>query len=417
MSGNDNGTGRWDEDVPLPFDPALARMTGETIVCFGWIDWKGSSQTWNQVMSRLAYRNRVVYVPPPLERRAAATAVMSPVLGRGGLRHIQDHLYVYQFPRIFPLLYKPPVLARGMENLRIRSLRRMLRRLGCERPILYLLHPKFKHYVGRLDEKLVVYHVLDEYSGYLAANRDRIMAEENALLDKADLVICASRLLEATKRGGNRNVYFVPNGVDYDHFSGREGLPVTLPEDLRGIPRPRVGYLGRVCDKLDFALLLDVAKSLPDHSFCFAGEAMVVTRENRALFEEWSTLPNVHLLGNKRPEELPGYLRAFDVAVMPYLVTADSRQRYPLKLHEYFAAGKPVVSVPLPCLDEFGNLVRIAGDGDGWRRAVTEALSGENNGDLREDRRRTARRHDWNRVVIRIENLIAGSVGGPAGPR
>lgn len=395
----------WDEDVPLTIDPALERMTGETIVCFGWVSWRNGTQTWNQVLKRLAYRNRVVFIPPPLERRETLTSGLAGGAGRGGLRHLQDHLYVYQFPRKYPLLYKPAIAARAMEGLRIRALKRVLARLGCDRPILYLLHPKFRGYIGRLDEKLVVYHVLDEYTGYRGANRDRVMIEENSLLDQADLVICASRLLEASKRGENRFVYFVPNGVDFDHFSRSEGLPVTLPDDLRGIPRPRVGYLGRICDKLDFNLLLDVAKGMPDHSFCFAGDAMVVTRENRALFEKWSTLPNVHLLGNKRPDDLPAYLRAFDVAVMPYLVTEDSRQRYPLKLHEYFAAGKPVVSVPLPCLDEFRGLVRIAQDGDDWCRAVADSI-GTDQESVEENRRQTARRHDWNRVVIRIENLI-----------
>ncbi len=409
MKLKENRPAPWDEGVPAVFDPATGRMAGETIVCFGWTDWDTAPQTWNQVLGRLAYRNRVLFVLPPLERRETLTGGFSPGDGRRGLRHIRDHLYVYRFPRSLPLIYKPPFAGRFFEAARIRSLHATLDRLGTDRPILYLLHPKFNRYVGRLREKLVVYHVLDEYTGYLGANREKLAAEEETLLHRADLTICASRLLEATKRRTNRSAYFVPNGVDFDHFSGRQGMPVTVPADVRNIPRPRVGYIGRICDKLDFLLLLDVAKGLPGHSFCFAGQAMVVKRENRVVFEEWSNLPNVYLLGNKKPDELPAYLRAFDVAVMPYVVSDDTRQRYPLKLHEYFAAGKPVVSVPLPCLDEFDGLVRTAGRSDEWRRALGESVK-ENDRRFDEMRRETAMRHDWNRVVIRIEKLIGESL-------
>jgi len=399
----------WDRDIPVKIDPALDRLSGETILCFGWTEWERSTQTWTQVLSRLAYRNRVLFVPPPLERRETLTATFHADVGRSGLRHIQDHLYVYHFPRRFPLIYKPFFLARVMEWLRTRALRKALRSLDCDRPILYILHPKFRKHIGLLKEKLVVYHVLDEYAEYLGANRELIDYEEKALIDSADLVICASRLLEATKKGENRNVYFVPNGVDFEHFSGQEGIPIRIPPDLRNIPRPRVGYLGRISDELDFNLLLEMARSMPGHSFCFAGHAMVVKRENRALFLEWSALSNVHLLGNKRTEELPDYVRAFDVAVMPYQISEGSLQRYPLKLHEYLAAGKPVVSVPMHCLEEFHDLVRIAPDEKTWYQAVTESIRDDQDQKQR-DRQDAARLHDWNRVVIRIENLIQESM-------
>jgi glycosyltransferase involved in cell wall biosynthesis len=385
--------------------PEQERLQRETFVCFGWSDWEPGTQTWNHVLRRLAYRNRVLFVPPPLERTEVLGSRYAPNGKHGGVRHLEAHLYVYRYPRILPTFYKPRAVARWMEDRQADALRRAMRRLGAESPILYLLHPKFRRYIGVLGEKLVLYHVLDEYAGYIGANKARLRAEEDALLDRADLVLCSAPSLLAAKNAPNRNVHFVPNGVDFERFRPDRRPERPLPEDLSVLRRPRAGYIGRICDKLDFALLRDVARLLPDVSFVAAGPALVVLRQNRVLFEEWASLPNVHLLGMKRSEELPACVRGFDVGILPYAVNEETRHRYPLKLHEYLAAGKPVVSVPLPCFEGFEDLVRTAADPETFARAVRDALRGEAP-ETTERRISLARRHDWNRIVLRIDELV-----------
>ncbi|MBN1826815.1 MAG: glycosyltransferase [Candidatus Eisenbacteria bacterium] len=401
-----SGTGdTWDGGVPAAADPGRERLRGETFLCFGWSGWEPGAQTWNQVLRRLAYRNRVLFVPPPLERTEVLGSRFAPNGSGGGLRHREDHLYVYRYPRFLPNFYKSRLLIRAIESARLSCLRRALSRIGGKRPILYLLHPKFRGYVGGLNEKMVMYHVLDEYSGYLGANKARLRAEERSLLDTADLTLCVSETLRDAKAGPGRRVVYVPNGVDFDQFVPDAGEEEETPEDLAAIPSPRAGYVGRVCDKLDYRLLLDIARAAPEISFCFAGPVLVVTRENRALFEEWAALRNVHLLGAKPLFEIPRYVRAFDACLMPYAMTREGRQRYPLKLHEYLAAGKPVVSVPLPCLEELHGLVRTAESAEGWVEALRGSFA-ENGDGERERRIETARRYGWDRVVIRIEDLV-----------
>ena len=204
----------------------------------------------------------------------------------------------------------------------------------------------------------------------------------------------------------------MPNGVDFDLFVPGAGGPENPPEDMAEIPRPRAGYVGRICDKLDYRLLADLARRTPDVSYCFAGPVLVVTGENRARFEEWAALPNVYLLGAKPLFEIPPYVRFFDAGLMPYAMTREGMQRYPLKLHEYLAAGKPVVSVPLPCLDELGGLVRTAENAVDWAAALRSVFAESEAGDM-ERRIDTARRYGWDRVVIRIEDLIREAM--PAG--
>ena len=266
----------WDAGVPSAIDPRRERLRGETIVCFGWSDWEPSGQTCNQVLRRLAFRNRVLFVPPPLERTEVLGSRYAPNGSGGGLRHKKDHLYIYRFPRFLPNFYKPRALVRSIEAARLAALRRALARIGGGPPILYLLHPKFRGYVGWLNEKIVVYHVLDEYTGYLGANKRRLRAEEERLLERADLTLCVSETLRDAKEAPGRRVRYVPNGVDFDLFVPGAGGPEDPPEDIAAIPRPRAGYVGRICDKLDYRLLADLARRTPDVSYCFAGPVLVV---------------------------------------------------------------------------------------------------------------------------------------------
>lgn len=402
----------WDAGIPATPDPAGDRLRGETILCFGWSEWTPGSQTWNQVLRRFAFRNRVIFVPPPLERTEVFGNRFTPGRGRRGIRHRHDHLYVYHFSRLLPNFYKPARLVRAIEGARLRALRRAVASLGGGSPILYIIHPKFlSPYIGGLGEKLVIYHMLDEYSGYAGANRERLQREEERILERADVAIAASPSLAERKSRPGRPVHFVPNGVDFDLFSPPAGgLPE--PEELAAVPEgPRIGYLGRICDKLDFHLLRELAVRMSGAQFIFIGPVIIVGRESRDLFEEWADLPNVHLLGAKETEALPPYVGAFDVGILPYGVDDSSVHRYPLKLHEYQAAGLPVVSVPLPCFSGFGGTVRTAVTLEDWMAALGEAVVPDGE-DARRRRIETARAHDWSRVVHRIENLIREKLGG-----
>ncbi|NNE09890.1 MAG: glycosyltransferase, partial [Gemmatimonadetes bacterium] len=182
-------------------------------------------------------------------------------------------------------------------------------------------------------------------------------------------------------------------------------LPEDVPNDLEEIPRPRAIYMGSITRVLDFTLLRDVARLLPDVSFVFVGAARLIDQAIRPVFEEWADCPNVYQLGQKPASVLPFYLQESDVALLPYLITEDTKERYPLKLHEYMAAGKPVVSAPLSCVREFSPLVTQATTAEEWAGAIRANLR-EADSDTIDERRRAARRHDWNRVVMKLESLL-----------
>jgi glycosyltransferase involved in cell wall biosynthesis len=121
---------------------------------------------------------------------------------------------------------------------------------------------------------------------------------------------------------------------------------------------------------------------------------------------------NVHFLDAKPTESLGGYPQHFDVCTMPYQVDDYTKYIYPLKMHEYLASGKPVVSAPIRSVEEFRDVIALAKTSEDWSRALENALSSEENAPNRcAQRQRVAREHDWELLVDRIARTIARRLG------
>jgi glycosyltransferase involved in cell wall biosynthesis len=159
----------------------------------------------------------------------------------------------------------------------------------------------------------------------------------------------------------------VDHGVDVELFeraASRSDLP---PADVERIPRPRIGFVGGIDDHtFDSDLFESVARSLPDLSFVLVGAS--------SIDRPWRRLPNVHLLGRRPYAEVPAYMAACDVLIMPWKSNSWIEACNPVKLKEYLAAGKPVVSTWFPQLAAYEGCVTVARDDAGFSRAIREAL-------------------------------------------
>ncbi|MBI3538170.1 MAG: glycosyltransferase, partial [Chloroflexi bacterium] len=126
---------------------------------------------------------------------------------------------------------------------------------------------------------------------------------------------------------------------------------LALPDDLRDIPSPRAGYIGNISAyKMDFDLLARVARARRDWSFVFIGP---IGRGDPSTDITNYQLPNLYFLGARPYAELPRYVRAFDVCLIPFNQNESTRGSLPMKFFEYLAAGKPVFATDLPTLAEF----------------------------------------------------------------
>ncbi len=114
------------------------------------------------------------------------------------------------------------------------------------------------------------------------------------------------------------------------------------PEDQEDIPHPRLGFYGVIDERLDIALLDELAAKRPDLQLVMVGPVVKI---------DPATLPkhpNIHYLGPKVYDELPQYLAGWDVALMPFALNESTRFISPTKTPEYLAGGCPVVSTADP---------------------------------------------------------------------
>jgi len=269
-----------------------------------------------------------------------------------------------------------------------------------------LFHPEFWPYVGALAPRHVVYFVYDAHS--LAPGWTEELAEfEARLIERADLVVGFSReMLDLLPGEGPRRGRVLPTGVDVAMFAEVEKTDV--PADLAPIPRPRIGYVGRINRKLDIALIATLAKAAPHQQWIFVGPVVEAdpSGDFAKTWRDCVCLPNVHHLGPKSHAEVPRYMRHMDVNIMCSRTEGGWWiASYPLKMHEYLAVGGPIISSDLSTVRPFSQIIDIAHTPDEWMAAIERALTSGGVG-TPEQRRAVALENTWDKRVDQLEEWL-----------
>ncbi len=375
---------------------------------FSMNSWEDLWQSRHQVMSRLARDHKVLFVSPPFYVHDVLSRSRRATLPKSGLLQRENNLHTLVPPKWLFENHRFDALNRFSAYLRELQVHRILRNLGFHDVVLFLWNPRYADLPGRFSEKVSCYYVDEEFTSYYDLSKEEkqsIRKKEDALLERVDLVFAnGSALLEQKSSFGN--AFNVPMGVDFDLFS-KALLPETaVSPDLAALPSPRIGYVGNVNDKVDFELLYNLACRRKSWSIVLVGPVSIRTPEFAAHFEKLKTLPNVFHLGFKPIGELPNYVKGLDVCLMCYRTDGWAYFGYPLKLHEYLAGGKPVVSSDLPSIREFDGLIRIVHTDDEWMKAIELSLS-DNESDTVQKRVRVASQNTWDERVRVIEEAIA----------
>ncbi len=240
------------------------------------------------------------------------------------------------------------------------------RRMGIKNPLIWVVCPPAAEIIDMVHHVGLVYLRLDRYEDYPKADPAQVRMYDKQLKKRADLTNFTSmELYEEGKRDCRHSAY-IDHGVDHELFS-RAGIERKEPEDLKGIPHPRVGFVGGIdAHSFDQELFLKVAARLSDHSFILVGAC--------SLPESWCKLRNVYLLGKREYEQVPHYMAACDVLILPWINSPWVRACNPIKIKEYLSVGRPVVSTFLPELKKYGELILIAEDAEGFVGRIKEAL-------------------------------------------
>jgi glycosyltransferase involved in cell wall biosynthesis len=351
----------------------------DPIVCISDLFWDEHWSSEQQLMSRLADRCRVLYVERPVSLLSFFTGSSDASVGRqfwrslrGRLRHQSNTLKILTPPPILPLRYVG-VVNRFNEWIRRRAILRALKELDARTPVLWIYAPDAGRVVGKLGEQFSLYYCADDWaaSPQWWNRASDIRARENELASKVNLVVgTSSKIANKWDKSFGKSV-FISNGADVASFKRARDIDLEMPADLDRIPHPRVGYVGFIDVRFDTRLYETLARTRPDWNFVIVGPLM----EKHVDLSPLKRMPNVHFLGARSRQELPAYLKGFDVCTIPYICDTWSESIFPLKLFEYLAAGRPVVATALPELQPFRDYVHIASTGDEFKTALESSLA------------------------------------------
>ena len=259
------------------------------------------------------------------------------------------------------------------------------------------------HYPGLADPlkpALTVYHCVDPM--IIPYDMKHGIISENELVAKSDLVICTSRMLYEEKLNQNSNTHFIPNAADITQSSKAMDKDLAVSIHFAGLQRPIIGYAGSIERRIDYTLMKDVAEANKDKSFVFAGPLMP------EFVPEWFLrTANIFYFGRLPFEEMPGLIKGFDVAIIPFKKDAVSRTIFPLKLFEYLGAGKPVVASNFnPDLKDYTHdVVTYCDDAHSFSMAIESALKTEKP-NLIQERVNIAKENTWEKRGKEIAELI-----------
>ena len=350
-----------------------------------------------QIFSRLAAHHPIAFVEEPMwqegERRLDVSepftnvARIIPVLSASQKKDDSD----IQFAGVLPLL------RRGLTE-------HPLLRGRFTSPIQWFYSPMTApHFLDGFDAVCTVYDCMDELAQFRFAP-PALREREQLLISRSDVVFTGGYHLFQSKSRYHNNVHFYGCGVDAEHYSKARLAETELPGDVVNLPKPIFGYFGVIDERLDYALLTQLAREMPHASIVMVGPFAKVEKQSLP------NLPNIHWLGQRSYADLPALVKSFNVCLMPFALNEATQYINPTKTLEYMAAGKPVVSTAVPdVLHHFTPIVDVALTADEFVTAVRRA-SLSPRADLIEQGIERANRASWDSIVSAMRSHMLDSV-------
>lgn len=375
------------------------------VVVVSGVTWDGVKGSDRQLAEALREHADVLWVDPPVS--PATPDRYRGVSARAGRQWrptlVQAAPGIQRLtPVALPGLTRPGIRETTWPLVRL-QLRWALRRLGKRPHAVLACSPH--DVLGRWGPSVVdvLYGTDDWVAGaeLMHLDRDRVAAEEQNSLRRADLVLAVGPELAQRWRGLGAEPVLFPNGCSPDAYLA-DVEPVAVPEEF---PAAVAGLSGQLSDRIDLALLEAVAET-------GIGLLLVGPRDPGWYPERVNALlakENVHHVGAVPFEELLPYLARFDVGLTPYADSAFNRASFPLKTLEYLAAGKPVVSSDLPAsrrLQAETAEIRLAETAEEFAQLVLDAVKQARDPNAVADRRAVAREHSWAARAATLAGLI-----------
>ena len=339
-------------------------MENKNIICVSVSDWLKPWGSKQHLMVKLAQRNRVLYVEYQgsfLDIVKYPGYFLTRFCRINKVRKINANIYLYTPVPGFPFGNYSIFINKVNQAILSFALRRIIKKLEFNEPVLWVYSPSSVELAGRLNERTIVYHCAADFTNEKKNHlRQRAIDRlQTRLVKEAKIVLTLTRGLHARFIKLNSNTFYFPSAVNIEYFNViREGNSEE-PADLAILPKPRLGVVGYLDGNiLDISLLDYIAKADSGLSIVMIGPLF----RNRSALIRLRQNKNVHFLGEKQPSMIPLYLKYLDICLIPYVRNEFTKNVSPIKLYEYLAMGKAVVSTSFS--DELSACSRIIGIAD-----------------------------------------------------
>lgn len=283
-------------------------------------------------------------------------------------------------------------------------IKRTTQKLGYSHPIVWTFLHQTARLVGKLSAAHWIYHCVDDWPELLPmANMGlpaQIKRDEWELIEKAGTIITVSEQLLNHYHLPDEKVFFIPNGVDTTVFNPNN-INADCPADLTNLPGPIIGFSGSLGRWIDIDLIIQTARALPYSSIVIIG-----LNEKNPAIDRLSAEQNVHFLGMKSRDEVPNYIREFDVCLMPFTRSSVGQGLVPLKMFEYLSMGKPIVATSSKALNTFHDVLLLADDSIEFIQQVKNAVT-ENDPVLIQKRRDKAEEYSWPARILAYDKALS----------
>ncbi|MBA2746427.1 MAG: glycosyltransferase family 1 protein [Flavisolibacter sp.] len=375
-------------------DASCAFLHKVDLVCFSHLRWGFVFQRPNHLLSRFSKHQRVFFIEEPIFHNDEEKV---------HIENYNENLYIVT-----------PHLKHGLSEEEVISklkkiIKNLFTKMQVNRYFSWYYTPMALPFTEDLTPELVIYDCMDELSAFKFAP-PQLTIREKELFKKSDVVFTGGHSIYESKKSQHHNIYAFPSSIDKNHFGSARTLK-NEPADQKNIAGPRFGFFGVVDERFDIEMLEKVASARPEWQFVILGPIVKIDPADLPQYD------NIHYLGGKKYEELPGYIAGWDIATIPFAMNESTKFISPTKTPEYLAAGKPVISTPIrDVVSPYGDhkLVHIVSNAEEfiaaaeielkkksrkrWLKKVDEFLSG-NSWD-----------RTWSQMVRHIEEAMNKSV-------
>ena len=350
-------------------------LVGRDILCFSH-DWTGDPLSKTHLMRVLARDNRILWINSLANRMPTTSSKdVKRIFSKlkrftEPVKEVEKNIFVLN-PLAVPSYGSN--LVRGFNRRFLLSqVKRAMRALGLSEPVNMVFNPAAGLLAGKLGEKELIYYCVDEYTAFTGVASGLKEIEESLFRD-SDLVVVSAEKLLSDKKKYNQNTHLIRHGTDWNHFRKAVDEDLEIPEDVRTLPGPIIGFHGLLADWVDFKKIKALAEHFSEGSVVLVGKTAVDAEEKIKILDG---VPNIHLTGRKPYEMLPNYCKSFDVGLNPFIINDLTLAANPLKVREYLASGLPVVSSDLPEVRILDHCLTYD-DTDGFIKQVEAALEQE----------------------------------------